>query len=62
MKRQKIIKMKQAKLVMLMKRTGKSRSSVYAALRFATDGEEPERIRSLAVKEYGGVETTVTRV
>lgn len=62
MKKVKVIKVKQDQLLSLMERTGKSRSAVYMALRFATSGEDPDRIRTLALNEYGGVIDTVTRL
>ena len=35
-------------------RVGVTPQSVRAALRFATEGERPDRIREVALREYGG--------
>lgn len=41
----------------LAERFGVSEQTVRSALRFATEGELPDLIRSTAIKEYGGVLT-----
>ena len=61
-KKVKIIKLKQDKLQALMLRTHKSRGTVYAALRYATHGDDPDMIRHLALTEYGGVEDRVIKL
>ena len=61
-KKVKIIKLKQDKLQALMQRTGKCRSTIYAALRYATFGDDPEMIRRLAIEEYGGIEDKIIKL
>lgn len=38
---------------MLAKRFSVTEVTVRSALRFATEGEQPDRIREIALKEYG---------
>ena len=42
-------------VVKLAKRFGVTEATVRLALRFATEGEQPDLIRKLALKEYGCV-------
>lgn len=39
----------------LAKRVGVTEATVRLALRFATEGEQPDLIRHIAIKEYGCV-------
>ena len=39
----------------LAKRVGVTEATVRLALRFATEGEQPDLIRQVAIKEYGCV-------
>lgn len=42
-------------IVKLAKRFGVTEATVRLALRFATEGEQPDLIRQVALKEYGCV-------
>lgn len=42
-------------VVKLAKRFGVTEATVRLALRFATEGEQPDLIRQIALKEYGCV-------
>lgn len=47
--------MKHGTSIKLAKEMGVSDKTVRDALRFATEGEQPDLIRKKAVKEYGGI-------
>lgn len=45
----------------LAKRFGVCENTVRYALKFLTDGEQPEAIRKMAVEEYGAAVSRITR-
>lgn len=57
-KKRKVIVIPSRNLKYLMKDCGCGRTTVYVALRYATDNVHAEKIRRLALEKYEGVETT----
>lgn len=60
MRKKKIIQIPRKNVGLLAKAMSTSETTVYNALAFRSDSENAQRIRSLALSAYGGVETFKT--
>ena len=60
LRKKKIIQIPRKNVALLAKATLSSETTVYNALAFRSDSENAKLIRSKAVSEYGGIETTKT--
>jgi hypothetical protein len=58
--KKKIIMVKPQMIGKLCQATGSKRTTVYNALNYSSFSENAERIRQLALSDYGGLETTKT--
>ena len=59
-RKKKIIQVPRKNVAMLAKATLTSETTVYNALAFRSDSASAQKIRRLAISEYGGIETTKT--